>query len=199
MSQARTSKKKAEEATFRASEEVEEVTEEDKEFEANAVDKAKEVGDKTSEEVEEVTEEDKEFEANAVDKAKEVGDKASEEVKEVAGASTYFCSNCGKELDTESNFCPKCGVRTENGVKAGVAIPWTSDPHLRQELDVALQKASKAIDDGVKVVRETFREVAGEVERGMKQARTSVPVTCQNCGQENTRFAKFCRRCGKEL
>jgi membrane protease subunit (stomatin/prohibitin family) len=170
MSQARTSKKKAEESAFRVSEEVEEVAEEDKEFEDNAV-----------------------------DKAKEVGDKASEEVEEVAGANTYFCTNCGKGLDAESNFCPKCGVRTENGVKAGVAIPWTSDPHLRQELDVALQKASKAIDDGVKVVRETFKEVAGEVEKGVKQARTSVSVTCQNCGQENTKFARFCSRCGKEL
>jgi predicted amidophosphoribosyltransferase len=132
-------------------------------------------------------------------KAEEAENKASEEVKEVAGARMSFCSNCGKELDAESNFCPKCGVRTENGVKAGVVIPWTSDPHLRQELDVALQKASKAIDDGVKVVRETLREVAGEVEKGVKQARTSVPVTCQNCGQENTKFAKFCSRCGKEL
>ena len=75
-----------------------------------------------------------------------------------------FCSNCGKELDAESNFCSRCGVRTEKGVKAGVAIPWASDPHLRQEMDVALQKASKAIDEGVKIVRETFRVVAGEVE-----------------------------------
>ena len=170
MSQARTSKKKAEESAFRVSEEVKEVTEEDTEFEAHAV-----------------------------DKPKEVGDKASEEVKAVAGANTYFCSNCGKELDTESSFCPKCGVRTENGVKAGVAIPLTSDPHLRKELDVALQKASKALEDGVKIVQETFREVAGEVEKGVKQARTSVPVTCQNCGQENTKFAKFCIKCGKEL
>ena len=110
-----------------------------------------------------------------------------------------FCSNCGKELDAESNFCSKCGVRTENGVKAGVDIPWASDPHWRQEMDVALHKASKAIDDGVKIVRETFRDVAGEVEKGVKQARTSVPVTCRNCGQENNKSAKFCTKCGTEL
>ena len=115
-----------------------------------------------------------------------------------------YCSNCGKELDAESNFCSKCGVRTEKGVKEGVAIPWASDPQWRQEMDVALQKASKAIDDGVKVVRDTFRDVAGEVEKGVKEARTSVkekssPVYCRNCGQENTRYAKFCTKCGKEL
>jgi predicted amidophosphoribosyltransferase len=115
-----------------------------------------------------------------------------------------YCSNCGKELDAESNFCQKCGVRTEKGVKEGVAIPWASDPQWRQEMDVALQKASKAIDDGVKVVRDTFRDVAGEVEKGVKEARTSVrekssSVYCRNCGQENTRYAKFCTKCGKEL
>jgi hypothetical protein len=160
MSQTRTKKQKAEEAKFR-----------------------------TSEEINEVTEEDQYFEANNLDEGKEVEDKASEEVKEVAGAHTFFCTNCGKELDAESNFCPKCGVRTENGVKAGVAIPWTSDPHLRQELYVALQKASKTIDFGVKIVRETVREIEGDVEKGVKQARSSAPIICQNCGQENTKFA----------
>jgi len=115
-----------------------------------------------------------------------------------------YCSNCGKELDAESNFCPKCGVRTEKGIGEGVAIPWASDPHWRQEMDVALQKASRAIDDGVKIVQETFREVAGEVERGVKSACTTVkektgPIYCRGCGAENTRYAKFCTKCGKEL
>ena len=115
-----------------------------------------------------------------------------------------YCSNCGKELDAESNFCLKCGVRTEKGVKEGVAIPWASDPHWRQEMDVTLQKASKAIDDGVKIVRETLRDVAGEVEKGVNQARTSVkekagPVYCRSCGQENTKYAKYCTKCSKEL
>ena len=170
MSKARTSKKKAEEATFR-----------------------------TSEEVREASEEDREFEANTLDEAKEVVDRASVELKEDVSWHMSFCTNCGKELDAESNFCPKCGVRTENGVQAGVAIPWTSDPHVRQELDVALQKASIAIDEGVKIVRETFREVAGNVEKGMKQAVSTVPITCQNCGQENTKYAKFCGKCGNKL
>jgi len=115
-----------------------------------------------------------------------------------------YCSNCGRELEGEANFCSKCGVRTEKGVKEGVAIPWASDPHWRAEMDVALQKASRAIDDGVKIVQETFREVAGEVEKGVKTARTSVkektgPIYCRGCGAENTRYAKFCTKCGKEL
>ena len=69
-------------------------------------------------------------------------------------------------------------------------------------MDVALQKASKAIDDGVRVARETFREVAGEVEKGVNNARASMkegPVHCENCGQDNVKFSKFCSRCGREL
>ncbi len=117
---------------------------------------------------------------------------------------TVYCSNCGKELDTEANFCPKCGVRTEKGVQEGMKIPWMSDSHVRQELDVALQKASKAIDDGVKIVQDTFKEVAGELEKGVNTARQNVkdktgPVFCRVCGQENTRYARFCTKCGKEL
>ena len=113
-----------------------------------------------------------------------------------------YCSNCGNELAPDSNFCPKCGVRTEKGVKEGVSIPWANDPQWRQEMDVALQKASRAIDDGVKIVQDTFREVAGEVEKSVYAARESVkpgPVFCKNCGQENTKYARFCTKCGKPL
>ncbi len=113
-----------------------------------------------------------------------------------------YCSNCGKEIDAEANFCQKCGVRTEKGVKEGVSIPWTSDPQWRQEMDVALQKASRAIDDGVKIVQDTFREVAGEVGKSVNSARESVkpgPIYCKNCGAENTKYARFCTKCGKPL
>ena len=106
-----------------------------------------------------------------------------------------YCSNCGKEIDAEANFCPKCGVRTEKGA---------SDPHWRQEMDMALDKASKAIDEGVKIVQDTFREVAQEVDKNVKIAKTNVTertttVYCKYCGQENTRYAKFCTKCGKPL
>jgi predicted Zn-ribbon and HTH transcriptional regulator len=115
-----------------------------------------------------------------------------------------YCSNCGNELDVESNFCQKCGVRTEKGVKEDVAIPWASDPNWRKEIDTALQKASKAVDDGVKILQETFKDVAEEVEKEAKSVRTNFkekigPVFCRNCGTENTKYAKFCTKCGKEL
>jgi hypothetical protein len=192
---ARTKKKKAEETEFRASEEIKEVLKEGIEPEVGTLIEAPEVRDEASEKAGEVMEE---AGSTTLGEIVEVRDEASEEVIE-AGARTYFCTNCGKELDTESYFCPRCGVRTESGVKAGLAIPWTSDPYLRRELDVALQKASKAIDEGVRTVQETFREFADEVEKGVKEARTRAPVICGSCGQENTRYAKFCSRCGKQL
>ena len=115
-----------------------------------------------------------------------------------------YCSNCGKELENEANFCAKCGTRTEKGLKEGVTIPWASDPYWRQEVNLALQKASKAIDEGVKIAQDTFREVATEIEKGVKTAKTNVrertgPVICPNCSQENTRYARFCTKCGKQL
>jgi predicted amidophosphoribosyltransferase len=115
-----------------------------------------------------------------------------------------YCSACGKEIDAEANFCPKCGVRTEKGVQEKVTIPWASDPYWRQELDVALKKASKAVDDGVKIVQDTFKEVVGEVDKGVKSARENVkdrtgPVFCRVCGQENNKFSRYCTKCGKEI
>ena len=82
-----------------------------------------------------------------------------------------YCSNCGKEIEAEANFCSKCGVRTDKGVTEGVAIPWASDPHWKQEMDVALTKASKAIDEGVKIVQDTFREVAHEMDKNVKKIK----------------------------
>jgi uncharacterized membrane protein YvbJ len=115
-----------------------------------------------------------------------------------------YCSNCGKDLNPEDNFCLKCGTRTEKGVKEGVAVSWMSDVNWRQDIDSALQKASKAIDDGVKVARDSLHEVAQEVEKGVRNAREGMrertgPVFCKNCGTQNTRYAKFCVKCGKEL
>jgi predicted amidophosphoribosyltransferase len=115
-----------------------------------------------------------------------------------------YCSNCGKEIDAEANFCSKCGVRTEKGAKEGISIPWAADPHWRQEMDIALDKASKAIDQSVKIVQDKLHEVAHEVDKNVKSARTSVvemttPVYCKNCGQENTKYARFCTKCGKPL
>jgi predicted amidophosphoribosyltransferase len=115
-----------------------------------------------------------------------------------------YCANCGRQVDDDANFCPKCGVKTEKGVKEGVASPWFSDPRWRQDVDSALQKAGRSIDDGLKVAKDSLRDAAKRVEEEVQTARKDFreragPVFCKSCGQENTRYARFCTKCGKEL
>lgn len=114
-----------------------------------------------------------------------------------------YCSNCGKELNDDANFCNNCGTRTHKGVKEGVTIPW-NETEIKQDLDVALQKASKAIDEGVKKAKETLKEVAEELDKEIKSAKERVkekkqPIYCAVCGEENPRSAKYCTKCGKLL
>ncbi len=108
-----------------------------------------------------------------------------------------YCKNCGAEIADEVNFCPKCGVRTEKGMKEGVATPY--DTHWRQDVESALQQASKAIDEGVKVARNSLREVTKEIDKEYKTHRESEKLYCRNCGQENVRSARYCVKCGKPL
>jgi len=115
-----------------------------------------------------------------------------------------YCTNCGKQVEDDANFCPKCGVRTEKGVREGVASPWISDPRWRQEFDSALQRAGKSIDEGLKVARDSLRDATKRVEEEFQSAKQDFkeragPVYCKACGQENTRYARFCIKCGKEL
>ncbi len=108
-----------------------------------------------------------------------------------------YCRNCGAEIADDANFCPKCGVRTEKAAKEGVATPY--EAHWRQDVDAALQQASKAIDEGVRVARDSLREVAKDIDKEFKMHRESEKLFCKNCGAENQRGAKFCVKCGKPL
>ncbi|MBN1682606.1 zinc-ribbon domain-containing protein [Candidatus Bathyarchaeota archaeon] len=110
-----------------------------------------------------------------------------------------YCSNCGKELNDDANFCTNCGTRTPKGIKEGVTIPWT-ETEIKQDLDKALKKASKAIDEGVKVARETLKEVASELDKEIKSVKEKRrPINCAVCGEENPRSAKYCTKCGNLL
>lgn len=114
-----------------------------------------------------------------------------------------YCANCGKQLEDDANFCPKCGTRTEKGVKEGVNIPW-GDTQIKQELDKALSEASKALDEGVKVARVTLQDVGKRINEEVQNARDrsrerTQTIHCTTCGQENMTSAKFCSKCGAEL
>lgn len=129
-----------------------------------------------------------------------------------------YCSNCGREVGEEANFCPKCGARTPKGFEIGV------EPHWKEEVDKALQVAAKNIEEGIKKAREyvkeavrdlspeleqareKLREVAEDVGEELRSAgkeirrRTSIaPVYCPECGEKNTGYAKFCTKCGQKI
>jgi len=129
-----------------------------------------------------------------------------------------YCSNCGTETSEDANFCPKCGARTPRGVESGV------EPHWRDEVDRALQAASRSIDEGLKKAREYIQEAVRDISPELEQARESLRevaeevgdelrgageeirrhtsiahVYCPECGEKNTGYAKFCTKCGKEI
>ncbi len=116
-----------------------------------------------------------------------------------------FCANCGKQLEDDANFCSRCGTRTPNGVKEGVAIPWT-ETQVKQDVDRALKKASAAIDEGVKTAQVALQDVAKRIDEDVKnirERRSAKPaqavVFCPACGAENEASNKFCWKCGAAL
>jgi predicted amidophosphoribosyltransferase len=114
-----------------------------------------------------------------------------------------YCASCGKQIDDEANFCPKCGTRTAKAVRDGVSIPF-SETQMKADIERAIAQASKAIDEGVKIAQIALQDVVTRVDEEVRIARgksrdTSAPFFCIACGGENNRTAKYCMKCGKEL
>ena len=104
-----------------------------------------------------------------------------------------FCSKCGEELPGKAYFCLNCGVRTRQGVEAGVSAPWM------EELKESFHKMGQEID-------KAFSIVGMEMEKAVKTAREKIQdskkkkqLVCQNCEEGNPTDAKFCYNCGKDL
>jgi len=85
---------------------------------------------------------------------------------------TKTCQKCGKSMDHNAEFCPKCGRRaeypygTESEAPAAEEEPYANDP-------------------------EPFETI-----------QTPPPVTvktCALCGKENTADLKFCYHCGRAM
>ncbi len=121
----------------------------------------------------------------------------------ISGIPMIYCASCGKQIDDEANFCPKCGTRTAKAVKDGVTIPF-SETQVKVDIERALAQASKAIDEGVKIAQIALHDVAIRVDEEVRMARgksreQSVSLYCIACGSENNQTAKYCMKCGKEL
>jgi len=103
-----------------------------------------------------------------------------------------FCSKCGKKLPENAYFCPKCGVRTREGIEAGISTPWeelkTAFSRVGEEMEKAFLTASREIEKAFKTAREEIKEVTKRE-----------PVVCSNCGEKNSVEDEFCYKCGKKL
>lgn len=103
-----------------------------------------------------------------------------------------FCSNCGKELHEDANFCPKCGERTRKGVEAGISTPL-------EDLKVAFSKMSEELEKAFSIAGREMEKAVKTARDRIKEATTREPLTCPHCGKENSSDAKFCFQCGKKL
>jgi len=103
-----------------------------------------------------------------------------------------YCSKCGKELPENGYFCPRCGLKTQKGVEAGISSV-TEDLRdafyrMGEEIEKAFSIAGKEIEKAFKKTREKISE-----------STSREPITCQSCKSKNPAHSKFCSNCGKEL
>lgn len=108
-----------------------------------------------------------------------------------------FCSHCGQEIPDNTNFCPKCGIRTIIGAEANIPIPrqrnWEDDlesaaERIGEELEKAFTIAGRELENAV-------RRIKGEGEKTPAQES----VSCASCGEQNQQGTNFCFKCGTKL
>jgi predicted amidophosphoribosyltransferase len=103
-----------------------------------------------------------------------------------------YCSNCGKELPENTNFCPKCGIATRKGGTVGVAGPWED---LREAIAEIGEEMEKTFSIAKKEMETAFQKARNEISKATNQK----PVVCSQCGETNRTNANFCYTCGTKL
>lgn len=103
-----------------------------------------------------------------------------------------YCSNCGKELTENTNFCPKCGITTRKGGTVEVAGPWKD---LREAVAEIGEEMEKAFSIAKKEMETAFKKARD----GIREATSQKTVVCSQCGETNRTNANFCYTCGNKL
>jgi predicted amidophosphoribosyltransferase len=103
-----------------------------------------------------------------------------------------YCSNCGEQLPENAYFCPKCGVRTEKGLEAGISTPW-------EDLRVAFSKMGEEIEKAFAIAGKEMEKAFKTARGRIKEATSREPITCPSCGEKNPSTARFCRKCGEKI
>lgn len=111
---------------------------------------------------------------------------------EYCGELAVYCYKCGSQLPEDAYYCPNCGVRTRKGIEAGLSVSWAEVrdefSKIGKEIERAFVSAGKEIEKAFKTARKDIRESISEG-----------TLVCSSCGEKNSRDAKFCYKCGKEL
>ena len=103
-----------------------------------------------------------------------------------------YCSHCGKDLPEGALFCPNCGAKTLEGVKAKAASP--SD-EVREAFNKASVELEKAFNIAAKEIQEAFKTARGNIQKNFYKE----PIVCPNCGEKNPSNAEYCVKCGTKL
>ena len=103
-----------------------------------------------------------------------------------------YCHNCGEKLPENALFCPKCGTKTVEGVKANASAPSDEIREAFNRMSVELEKA--------------FNMAAKEAQAAFQIARNNIqktiykePIVCPSCGEKNPANATYCFKCGRSL
>jgi ribosomal protein L40E len=113
-----------------------------------------------------------------------------------------ICRSCGKELEEDANFCPKCGLRTEKGENDNVKTPVDRGPEWEKELELAVKKATKKLEEAVETAKKGLVQVSEEVRTEIdkvRETRKKNYVYCSKCGSRNPSDSDYCIKCGAKI
>lgn len=109
-----------------------------------------------------------------------------------------YCSNCGKEMSDDANFCFKCGTKTAKGKTENVAYPV-------DELKEALERAGVELEKAFIIAARETKAAIKKVKENMQESKTTNSekiknnLACPHCKAENVQNAVFCYNCGKKI
>jgi uncharacterized membrane protein YvbJ len=103
-----------------------------------------------------------------------------------------YCHNCGEKLPENALFCPKCGTKTVEGVKANAPAP--SD-EIREAFNKMSVELEKAFNVAAKEAQQAFQSARNNIQKTIYKE----PIVCPNCGEKNSASAAYCFKCGKSL
>ena len=113
------------------------------------------------------------------------------------------CRSCETELAEDANFCPNCGLRTEKGENDNVRTPVDRRPEWEKDVELALQNATKLLEEAVETAKKGLKQVSEEVRSEIDKAKESrpkrKPLYCPKCGSKNPNDSVYCTKCGAKI